>query len=72
MYSLSSCSLIKDGQRIDTWKVYDTFNTKPKIWTHILHELSNISNTDQQFAIHSYESRNPGSSSYCSSKSLKC
>ena len=56
MYSLPSRSLINDGQRIDILWIYDPLNTKPKVWTHILHELLHINNTaklDQTFTIHS-------------------
>ena len=33
---LPSRSLIKDGQRFDILRIYDPFNTKPKVWTHII------------------------------------
>ena len=56
MYSLSSRSLINDGQRINILWINDPLNTKPKVWTHMLHELSHINNTaklDETFTIHS-------------------
>ena len=56
MNSLSSRSLINNGQRNDILWIYDPLNTKAKVWTHILHEVSHINNTaklDQTFTIHS-------------------
>ena len=56
MNLLSSHSLINDGQGIDILWIYDPLNTKRKVRTHILHELSHIKNTaklHQTFKIHS-------------------
>ena len=56
MHLLSSHSLINDGQGIDILWIYDPLNTKQKVRTHILHELSHIKNTaklHQTFKIHS-------------------